>query len=102
MTKNPFINALGAAAYILIIVSGMNFISQQFRNHPDTFMAPVVMLSILTLSVATMGFVFFYQPILLFLENNKKEGVALFVKTLGFFALFTTMGIVGLFLQLFL
>lgn len=102
MTKNPFINALGAAAYILIIVSGMNFISQQFRNHPDTFMAPVVMLSILTLSVATMGFVFFYQPILLFLENKKKEGVELFVKTLGFFALFTTMGIVGLFLQLFL
>lgn len=86
MTKNPFINAFSALAYIIGIVSVMNFVTQSVRNKPDTFFAPVTVLAVLTLSVTVMAFVFFYQPVLIFIEGKKKEAVNLFAKTVGVFA----------------
>lgn len=98
MTKNPIINALGASAYIVVVVAVMTWISQSQGNKPDTFMAPIFMLSMLTLSVAVMAVVFFYQPLQLFIEGKKREAIALFIKTLGFFGLFTIIALVMLFL----
>jgi len=89
MTKNPIINALSASAYIVLIASVMNFISQTHRNKPDTFFAPVVVLSLLTLSAAMMAFLFFYQPLQLFIEGKKKQALNLSVQTIGVFAVFT-------------
>jgi hypothetical protein len=89
MSKNPLINALGASVYIIMVVSVMNFVTQPLRNKPDTFFAPVIVLFILTLSVAVMAYLFFYQPLLLFIEGKKKAAVDLFVKTVGIFAVFT-------------
>lgn len=91
MSRNPIINALSASAYITVIVTVISFISQTQRNKPDTFFAPVVFLSLLTLSVATMGYLFFYQPLQLFIEGKKKEAVNLFIKTVGVFAVFTAI-----------
>jgi len=93
MSKNPLINALGASAYIILGVTIMNFVTQPLINKPDTFFAPVVFLSLLTLSVAVMAFLFFYQPLLLFIEGKKKEAVSLFVKTVGIFAIFTVIAL---------
>ncbi len=67
MSKNPIINALCASAYIILVVSIMTFVTQPLRNKPDTFGAPIIVLSILTLSEAIMAYLFFYQPILLFI-----------------------------------
>jgi len=78
-------------------VTIMTFVSQQLRNKPDTFFAPVMVLSLLTLSVAVMAFLFFYQPLMLFIDGKKKEAVNLFVKTVGFFAVFTSVVLVLLF-----
>lgn len=89
MTKNPIINALGAAGYIVLVVTVLNYLSLTHSNKPDTAYAPVLFLSLLTLSVATMAYFFFYQPLQLFIEGKKKEGVRLFVRTLGIFAIFT-------------
>jgi predicted membrane channel-forming protein YqfA (hemolysin III family) len=97
MTKNPFVNALGASAYIILAVMGMNFVTQPLKNKPDTFFAPVIFLSILTLSVAVMAFLFFYQPVQLFIEGKKKEAVNLFAKTLGIFAVITVIASILLF-----
>lgn len=97
MSKNPIINALSASAYIVLIVTVMTFVSQTQRNKPDTFLAPITLLSVLTLSVAVMGFLFFYQPLQLFIEGKKKEAVGLFVKTVGIFAAFTTVALILLF-----
>jgi len=36
-----------------------------------------------------MAYLFFYQPLLLFIEGKKKEAVNLFVKTIGVFAAIT-------------
>ena len=89
MTKNPIINALGAAGYIVLVVTVLNYLSLTHSNKPDTAYAPVLFLSLLTLSVATMAYFFFYQPLQLYVEGKKKEGIRLFVRTLGIFAVFT-------------
>ncbi len=97
MTKNPVINALCASAYIILVVSVMTFVTQPLRNKPDTFFAPVTVLFVLTLSVAVMAFLFFYQPLQLFIEGKKKAAVDLFVKTIGIFAVITTVILILLF-----
>lgn len=97
MFKNPILNALSASTYIILVVVIMNFVSQSLRNKPDTFFAPVMFLSVLTLSAAVMAFLFFYQPLQLFIDGKKKEAVNLFVKTTGFFALFTVVVLILLF-----
>ena len=97
MSKNPIINALSASGYIILVVSIINFISLTHKDKPDTAFAPVVFLSLLTLSVVMMAYLFFYQPLQLFIEGKKKEAVNLFVKTVGVFAAFTAVVLILLF-----
>ena len=61
------------------------------RTKPDTIFAPIAMLSLLVLSVACMSYVFFLQPILLYVEGQTREAVELFTKTLVTFALITAL-----------
>lgn len=100
MTKNPFVNALGALVYIILVVSVMAYISNVLGSKPDTFFAPIVFISILTLSVSTMAYMFFYQPLQLLVGGKKKEAVSLFTKTVGVFAIFTTIALALLLLGL--
>ncbi len=100
MSRNPVVNALGASAYILLVVSVMNFVTKPLRNKPDTFFAPVTVLFVLTLSVAVMAYLFFYQPLQYFIQGKKKEAVDLFVKTVGIFAIFTALVLILLFYRL--
>jgi uncharacterized membrane protein YidH (DUF202 family) len=97
MSKNPIVNAFGAAGYIGLVVLVINLISQTHRNKPDTAFAPLVFLSLLTLSVTVMAFLFFYQPLQLFIDGKKKEALNLFVKTVGVFAAFTIVVLILLF-----
>lgn len=76
----------------------MTFLTQPLRDKPDTFFAPVVFLSLLTLSVAVMAFLFFYQPLMYFIEGKKKEAVSLFIKTVGIFAFLTAVALTLLFI----
>ncbi|KKP28559.1 MAG: hypothetical protein UR15_C0025G0008 [Parcubacteria group bacterium GW2011_GWA2_31_28] len=94
MSKNPIINALGASAYIVLVVTAMTFLTQPLRNKPDTIFAPITMLSLLTLSVIVMAYLFFYQPLQLLIEGKKKAAVNLFIKTMGVFAAFTFLALI--------
>lgn len=100
MSRNPIINAFSASAYIILGVTVMSFVSQNLRNKPDTFFAPVVFLSLLTLSVTVMAYLFFYQPLMLFIEGKKKSALHLFVNTVGVFAIITMVALFLLFLGL--
>jgi len=91
MTKNPIINAFGASAYITLVASVMSLISKTQSNKPDPFFAPVVFLSLLTLSVTVMAYLFFYQPVQLFISGKKKEALKLFIQTVGVFGVITTV-----------
>ncbi|MDD4027428.1 MAG: hypothetical protein PHO75_04585 [Candidatus Shapirobacteria bacterium] len=89
MTKNPLINALSASVYIVLVITVMTFATKPLQNKPDTFFTPIVFLSLLTLSVAVMAFLFFYQPVVLLIDGKKKEAINLFAKTIGIFAVIT-------------
>lgn len=97
MTKNPIINALSAASYIGLVVGVMNLIMKTQGSKPDTPFAPVVFLSILTLSVTIMAYLFFYQPLQLLLEGKKKEALNLSIQTIGVFGIFTVVILILLF-----
>ncbi len=95
MSKNPIINALGASVYIVIIVSVINFFSQTHKG--DTAGTPLLVLSLFTLSAAIMAYLFFYQPLLLLIDGQKKQAINLFIRTVGVFAFFTVVVLILLF-----
>lgn len=86
MTKNPITNAFAAIAYIIIVASIMYYGSNYTGQSEDTLFAPIALISLFTLSVAVMGYVFLSQPLQLYLEDKKKEAVNLFVRTVAVFA----------------
>jgi len=90
MNKNPFLNAVFAAAYIVIIVLVMNKFSS-VSPPEDSIFAPMTMISLLVLSVAIMGFLFVYEPVRLIIENKKQEAVTFFTKTILTFACFVIL-----------
>jgi len=97
MSRNPYTNALLAGLYIVFVVLLITYGPAYVRDKPDTILAPMAMLSLLVFSVALMGYLFFLQPIAMYLEGQKSEAVELFTKTLGTFAVITIIVIAGAF-----
>ncbi len=87
--KKPFLYALGAALYIVCIVLTVSYVGSHLEG--ENLLMPMTMLSLLVFSVALMGFLFLSQPILLFIEGNKKGSVKFFLQTLVFFAGFVAL-----------
>jgi len=85
MTKNPFINALAATLYITAVAT-IPFFGKQLFGPGNSFLIPIAMLSLFTLSAAVMGYLFLYQPLLLLLDGHKKDAVRLFLQTVATFA----------------
>jgi len=93
--KKPFVYALAAAVYIVLIVSIINILTV-FK--PEEALIPMMMmLSLFVLSAAVMGFIFLSEPFRLYMEDRKQEGVAFFVRIVGFFACFVVLFLVLLF-----
>ncbi len=95
----PLTNALGAALYIIGIV----FVMSTFVDNATvegTLLMPIAMLSLFVLSAAVMGFLFLARPLELYFDNHKKEAFSFFLKTLGTFACFVVIYLVGLFMLL--
>ncbi len=88
MSQNPFLNAVSALAYILGVASLIYLVSEYLPNDNEGF--PVfnitLFLSLFVFSAAAMGFIFLSKPITLYLDGEKKEGIKLFLETLGAFA----------------
>lgn len=84
--KTAIINALGTAAYVLLVGSFLSFGSKFFANTPDTFFTPVAMLLLLVLSAAVTGYLVFGKPVSWYLDGKKKEALSLLYRT--FIALF--------------
>jgi hypothetical protein len=84
MTKNPYLNAGAAAAYIGGVVL---FMSSMARfEEPDTLLLPITFLSLLVLSVLMMAYCFFFEPVQMYLDGHKDQAVHLFTKSLMTFA----------------
>lgn len=89
--NHPFFHALGATAYIAGISTFLFYIPERFFGPEDTVLAPIMMLSLLVLSAALMGFLFAYMPLRFLWEGKKEEALRFFGKTIGWFAVFTAV-----------
>ncbi|MES2416223.1 MAG: hypothetical protein V4504_00780 [Patescibacteria group bacterium] len=94
--KKPIYFALGAVAYIVLIVLGVN--ATTHFPQKETIIIPMIMLGLFVLSAAIMGFLFLSEPVKLFLENRKQEALAFFLKIVGFFACFVAIFVIVLYL----
>jgi len=96
MSKNPFINAVAASLYIITLVLVMNWGSQVAPKNAQ-IMAPIVMLSLFTLSAAVMAYLFGYQPVQMYFDGKKKQAVRLFLQTVAVFGGLTVLVMGALF-----
>lgn len=87
MTKNPLLNGFAASTYIFVLVMFLDYGMKTTRT--ETFIVPVIMISIFTLSAAIMGFLFGYQPFQLYFDGKKKEAINLFLQTTAVFGIIT-------------
>ena len=96
--KKPFVYALAAAVYIVLIVSIINILTVFKPEGGEEALIPMMMmLSLFVLSAAVMGFIFLSEPFRLYMEDRKQEEVAFFVRIVGFFACFVVLFLVLLF-----
>jgi hypothetical protein len=94
--KKPFTYAALATLYIVCVILGVQSTSY-FVGQNETIFIPMMMLGLLVLSVALMGFFFVSEPLLLALENKRKESVHFFFCTVSFFAGFVALfGLIAL------
>lgn len=93
MLKNPFLNALAAFGYIILVVSVIYF-GGQFAKPEDSILAPIAVLSLFTLSAAVMAYIFGFEPAQLYFGGKKKQGVKLFLQTMGSFGIITLIVLV--------
>lgn len=100
MTKNPFINAGAALAYIVTIALLMSYITRAVSSDVP-ILTPILALSVFTLSAAVMGYIFVSQPLRLYLDGEKQAGVSLFLQTIGVFAGITAVVMVLLISRIF-
>lgn len=63
-------------------------------NTPDSFFDPIAAISLLVLSAAIMGFLFLGESLQLYLDGEKKQSVAFFMKTIGSFATITVVALI--------
>src|SRR3989344_2635093 len=85
MSRNPFVNAALAAAYIAVVASLMYYVPKAV-GLVDSVFVPIAVLSLFVLSAALMCYFFLFQPVQMYLDGQKKEAIDLFVKTVGVFA----------------
>ena len=96
--KKPFLYALGAVVYIVLIVFTVNFVGSLLKIKEGTIIIPMGMLSMFVLSAAVMGFLFLSEPLSLLIKNQKREAIIFFAKIVGFFACFVALYAILLFL----
>jgi len=96
MTKNPFINAFSATLYIAVVASIMYY-APKLVGPTESVVVPIAILSLFVLSAAIMGYLFFFQPIQLYFDGEKKQAVNLFLSTVLIFATITVILLLALF-----
>ncbi len=97
MTKNPVLNALVAGLYITFI-SFVMYYGTRYAPHGPSFMAPLAVICLFTLSAAVMGYVFCYTPTVLYFDGKKKAAVQLFLQTVLAFGAVTAVALALLFM----
>lgn len=102
MKKRPlifkgFIQASLAVMYIVLVALFMNN-AEQIIGDNKSFLGPVAFLLLFVFSAATVGSLVLGRPILMYLDQNKKEAVYLFAFTLSWLFGYTLLALLILWL----
>jgi hypothetical protein len=91
--KYALIDALGTAAYIIIVAFFISSIGNfAGQDSPDKgVLIPIAMLMLLVLSVAIVGSLIFGRPVMWYIDGKKKEALNLLGWTLGIFFVLTVL-----------
>lgn len=93
--RSPYLHALMASLYILTIALFFNYANNFLPTGTHTILAPMILLSLLVLSVTVMGYLFFYQPLTLYMAGKRSDAFTFFARTVATFALLT-VAVVGM------
>ena len=100
MTKIPLVNAILAILYI-VLVSLVLYYGTVLKVGNNSLIAPIALISLFTFSAATMGYLFLYQPFVLYFDGKKQLALDLFLRTLLIFGGITAIIFAGLFLSVY-
>jgi hypothetical protein len=90
--KYALADALGTAAYVVLVALFFFFMEQGFADKPDDgIIVPIAMLMLLVFSVALVGTLIFGRPAMWYVDGKKKEALALLGWTLGIFLVLTVL-----------
>ena len=84
--QRSLLNALGTIAYVSVVAIIMQNGEKIFENINETI-APIAFLTLFVLSAAVTGGLVLGKPVLMYLDNQKKEAIKLFLYTLCWLAL---------------
>lgn len=93
INKSGFLNALGALVYIVIVATIMQN-GEKIFGKTDNFITGISFLLLFTLSAFTVGGLVVGKPIMLYIDNKKKEAITLFITTALWLAGFTIIALV--------
>ena len=93
--KRAFIDSIGTAIYIILVVSFI-FSLQIFSRQKDIIIIPISMLLLFVSSAAITGFLVFGKPVMLYIDGKKREAVSLLGYTLGILFLITLISFIFL------
>ncbi|MDH4358660.1 MAG: hypothetical protein OEV37_01765 [Candidatus Berkelbacteria bacterium] len=86
--RTAIINSLGVLIYVAIVSTVMTYAEKIFGKM-NTIVGAVGFLMLFTLSAGVVGSLIIGKPIMLYIDNKKKEAVSLLVWTLVFLAIIT-------------
>ena len=90
-------NALGVLVYVSGVALVMFNMEHTFDNEPS-FLVPVLMLLLFVTSAAITGSLVLGKPIMLYLDNQKKEAFTFLLATLAWLVAFAVLILAFLFL----
>lgn len=85
-----FVNAVAGVLYVILVAWFMFYI-MQYVPKEDTFLAPASFLLLFVLSASIEGSLILGQPIMLYLDGKKTEGLKLLTMTIGWLFVFTIL-----------
>ncbi|MBS3092279.1 hypothetical protein J4466_02560 [Candidatus Pacearchaeota archaeon] len=93
--KRAFIDSVGTAAYIILVVSFI-FSLQVLAPKEDIVIIPIAMLLLFVSSAAITGFLVFGKSIMLYMDGKKREAILLLSYTIGILFLITLIAFIFL------
>lgn len=94
IVKRAIINAVGTAAYIVLIASFLFFLQSSFSEQEDTVITTVSALLLFVCSAAITAFLVFGKPVMLYVDGKRREAVSLLGYTIGILLILTVIAFI--------